>query len=349
MPRLRGGGVVLVAALVSLAVPAAADTPLDRAKAAIDQSDYFTARSSLDEALRSGANKPDEVAEVYRLSGFVAAALGDAKAAKAAFERCLTLAPNSALPAGTAPKIIKSFVAAQESLKGKKPLEIKTETATEPPSVTIQVVEDPLKMITKVQATFVVDGKPEQKLDKDAADKVTIELPKGKRIDLRVAALDEHGNRLAELGSTSVPIVILGKGGGDSGGTVVIKKPPPPKPTGPIKERPLYLQWWLWGGASVVFLGAGTYFGVAAILAKNELQDLGNESGNHPFDQVTPVEDRARRNVLLTNIGLIAGGAFAATTVVLYLTRPKQPTERRMAVTPTVHSNGAGVVLGGTF
>jgi tetratricopeptide (TPR) repeat protein len=350
MPGLRGAGVVLVAALmVSIpAGPAIAEPPLERAKTAIDQSDYFSARSALDEALRSGSNKPDELAEIYRLGGYVAGALGDAKAAKAAFERCLTLAPNSALPAGTAPKIIKSFVAAQEALKAKKPLEIKTETTVDPPAVTIEVVEDPLKMIVKVQATFVVDGKPEDKLEKDVAEKVTIELPKGKRIDLRVAALDEHGNQLAELGSKSVPIVIVGKG---EPGAVVIEPPPPKstKPVEPYEARPLYLQWWLWGGASVVFVGLGGYFGVSAILARNELQDLGDESGNHPFDRVKSVEDRARRNVLLTNIGLIAGGAFAVTAGVLYLTRPKQPTERRMAVTPSVDRNAAGVVLGGTF
>lgn len=347
MPAWGGGGVFVAALLVALAGPAVAETALDRAKAAIEQSDYFTARSALDEALRSGTNKPEDLAEIYRQSGYVAGALGDAAAAKTAFERCLALAPNSALPAGTAPKIIKSFVAAQESLKNKK-LEIKTETAAEPPSVTVQIVDDPLKMIVKVQATFVVDGKPEETRDAAAGDKVTLDLPAGKRIDLRVAALDEHGNKLVELGSKDVPIVIVGKGG--EGGTIV-KKPPPqqPAPIASYKARPLYLQWWLWGGASVLVLGAGAYFGVEAILAKNELQDLGDESGNHPFDQVKSVEDRARRNVLLTNIGLIAGGAFAITTGVLYLTRPKQPTERRMAVTPTVHSNGAGVVLGGTF
>jgi hypothetical protein len=347
MPRLRGGGVVLVAALL-VSLPAVAD-PLDRAKAAIDQSDYFTARTALDELLKAGTSKPDEVAEIYKLSGYVAGALGDSKAAKAAFERCLALAPTAALPAGTSPKIIKSFTAAQDTFKNKKPLEVKTETTTEPPTVTIEVVSDPLKMIVKLEATFVVDGKAEQKLGKPfeqaETGKVTIDLPKGKRIDLRLAAIDEYGNRLSEVGSKSVPIVIVGKA--EPVGPVVVK--PKPKPVKAYKERPLQWRWWLWAGAGVVFLGAGSYFAIDAVIKKGELEDLGAESANHTFDEVERVESRARRDVLFANIGLIAGGAFAITAGVLYLTRPKQPTERRMAVTPTVHPRGAGVALGGSF
>ena len=64
-----------------LAKAATADTPLEAAKAAVDASDYLTARTQLDAIVAAGASGPDELAEVYRLTGIVAGALGDAKAA----------------------------------------------------------------------------------------------------------------------------------------------------------------------------------------------------------------------------------------------------------------------------
>ncbi len=346
MPRLRGACVVLFGALL-LTTSAVAD-PLDKAKAAVDDSDYFSARSALDEALRSGTNRPDQLAEIHRLSGIVAASLSDPKAAKEAFQRCLALAPQTTLPVGTSPKIAKPFAAAQDFFKGKSPLQIKTATTNDPPSVTIDIVADPLSMIVKLQAIVIIDGKPEKAIDKPVGEHVTIELPKGKRIDLRVTALDDHDNRLVEVGSKEVPIVIVGKPE-PSDAVIIAPKPPKPKPVKPYNPRPLYLQWWLWGGASVVFLGAGGYFGIDAVRTKNKLDALAAESSNHTFDEAKEIESRARRSVLLTNISLIAGGAFGITAGVLYLTRPRQTTERRLAVTPVVHSSGAGLVLGGLF
>jgi tetratricopeptide (TPR) repeat protein len=301
MPRLWGDGVVLVAVLLAVADAHAA--PLDKAKAAIEQSDYFSARSALDEALRSGTNNRDELAEIYRLSGYVSAALGDTVAATTAFERCLALAPNSALPAGTSPRIVKAFTTAQDTFKTKKPLEIKTATTPDPPTVTIEVVNDPLTMIAKLQAIVVVDGKPEQKIDKPTAATVTIELPKGKRIDLRVAAIDEHGNHLRSARKPSLVTSASDPRGRRAG------PKPIPKPGKPYAARPLYLQWWLWGGAAVAVLGAGSYFGIEAVRAKGDLVEINAESSNHQFAEAQAIESDARRSVLLANIGWIAGGA----------------------------------------
>lgn len=356
MPRLWGACVVLVG-VVALATTAVAG-PIEDAKTAIDTSDYFGARSTLDRALQAGRNKPADLAEIYRLSGLVAAALGDPKAAKTAFQKCLALAPQSTLPPGTSPKIQKPFTAAQDFFKTQQPLEVKTATTNDPPTVTIEVVHDPLKMIAKLQAVVVVDGKPEQVIDQPVGPSVTIELPKGKRrLDLRVNALDDKGNHLAEVGSKDVPIVIVGKAE-----PVVVgpTKPPPDKAkpvVKPFRKRPLYLQWWVWGSAAIVFGGASGYFAFDVVSKKNQLDDLGAESANHSFDEAKNLEDRARRSALFTNIGLIAGGTFAVTATILYLTRPKRPAQERrqdppepaVSVAPLVHPQAAGLVLGGHF
>jgi hypothetical protein len=348
MPRVRGACLALVCAVLLAGSTVAAD-PLEKAKTALDNSDYFTARSSLDEALRAGGNRPDQLAEIYRLTGVVAGSLNDAKASKEAFEKCLALAPQTTLPAGTSPKVAKPFAAAQESFKGKQPLQIKTATANEPPSVTIDVVADPLKMIAKLQAVVVVDGKAEQALDKPVADHVTIDLPKGKRLDVRVMALDDKGNHLVEVGSKEVPIVIVGKAEPIVGTPLPpTKKKATPKPYNP---RPWYWRHWFWGGAAVAFLGAGSYFGIDSIRTRNKIEEQNDKSPNFTFDDADDLRAHGNRSVLFTNIGLGVGGAFAITATVLYLTRPRRPTDERkpVAVAPMVHSSGGGLVLGGHF
>ncbi len=347
MPRL-GGACAALCCVLLLASTAAAD-PLADAKAAVDNSDYFTARSALDEALRAGAHSPAQLGDIHRLRGIVAAALGDPDAATKSFEMALALVPTMSLPVGISPKISRPFDAAKEQLKNKHPLKIKTNTTSDPPSVTIEVVSDPASMIKTLRAVATVDGKPAKEFDKPVAPSVKVALPNGARIDLQVVALDDDGNHVAELGTKEVPIVIVGKGGA----TRVVKKPveqPPIVVETPANPRPLYLKWWLWGGAAVVGLGAAGYFGVTAVLAKNELDDLNAESANHTFDEAKAVETRAKHRVLFTNISLIAGGAFAITAGVLYLTRPGTPTtERRVSIAPLVHPSGGGVVIGGAF
>ena len=121
-------------AVCAIAYPVAAEADaIDNAKAAVDRSDYLAAKTALQQALDAGGYTPDQLAEIYRLSGIVSGALGDAQAATQAFERCLALAPKATLPPGTSPKIMKPFEAAQAFYKSHQRVEVKTETATEPP------------------------------------------------------------------------------------------------------------------------------------------------------------------------------------------------------------------------
>ncbi|MEO8699479.1 MAG: hypothetical protein ABI867_05520 [Kofleriaceae bacterium] len=325
---------------------AAADPPIDRAKAAVEASDYLTAKTALGEALAAGTNSPDQLAEVYRLTGIVTGALGDTDASTDAFTRCLALAPKATLPPGTSPKIAKPFATAQAYFTKHEPLKIKTETAAEPAAVTVIVVSDPLKMIARVQAVFSVDAGAEQTLEQASAKQTKIALPKGKRLDIRIAALDSNGNHVAELGSVDVPIVIVGPAtsGGVAKPRVVVTRP-----STPAKPRPLYLRWWLWGAATVAVAGAGVYFGLDAVSAKNDLDELNATSSNHTFDEAKDVESHARRSVLLTNIALGTAGGLAVVTAILYLTRPTtKPQERRVVLAP-LRDGGAAIVFGGGF
>lgn len=348
--RREGAFVIaLLAASVAGTSSVRADPTLDTAKAAVDASDFLTARTQLTQLVGKGGNSPEDMGEIYRLSGIVAGALGEAKVATEAFERCLALTPKATLPPGTSPKITRPFVEAQAYFKKHEPLKIKADTQTTPPSVTITVVSDPLAMIARARVIATVDKKPPETLEKPVGEEVSISLPAAARIDLRVIALDDKGNRLAEVGSADVPIVIVG-----SAPLVVSPPKPPPKPIvarTPRSPRPLYLKWWLWGGTSVAFAAGATYFAFGARSAKNELDELNAHSVQHTFDEARSIEDRGKRDALLTNIGYGAAGALAVVGVILFLTEPRSHEENRVTttITPVPIRGGGAVVLGVPF
>ncbi|HSN27687.1 MAG TPA: hypothetical protein VLT45_15450 [Kofleriaceae bacterium] len=342
--RCRGLAIVAVLAVVPMR-SAHADSLAD-ARKAVDGSDYFAARGLVEKALSDGTASPSDLADIYKIKGTVEAALGNTAAATTAFGKWLALDPKAELPPGTSPKITRPFDAAKKQAEHREPVRVKTETSAEPPSVTLVVASDPFMMIAKARVYVRADGGAEQMREASGEKKITIELPKGKRLDLRVQALDEHGNRVAELGTTDVPIVIT------TNEEIVAKVPPKveekvkaPVAPAPVHERPLVLKWWMWGGAAVVVGAGGAYFGFQARSETDELAKLNADSANHTFDEARAVQDRADRDVLLFNVGMGVAGAFAIGATILYLTEPRA--ETRMAVVP--QPGGGAVVLGGRF
>lgn len=339
--------VCALVAMVAIAAPANAqgESPLSTARKDIEGSDYMGARGALQAALDAGTASPEELTEIYKLSGIVEGALGNDKEAAENFRKWLSIDPKATLPAGTSPKITRPFDAAAAKVKAHGPLKVKVETTALPPSVTLVVVNDPEALVAKARVFVSADGKHETKVEGDDREKggIKIALPQGDRLDLRVQALDEHGNRVVELGSTDVPIVITHA------------KPDIPKKDGktttpplivhrePGVQRPLLLRWWMWTGAAVVFGGAGTYFGLQARSDTDALSKQNAESQSHMFS--TDLADRAKREVLFFNIGMGAAGVFAVGATILYVTRPDL--ETRVGIVP--QQGGAAVVYGGAF
>jgi hypothetical protein len=344
----RWGQVAIAAVLLTmLASPALADALAD-ARKAVAGSDYLNAQPALEAALRAGTSGPDDLAEIYRLTGIVQGALGNESAAEKAFGKWLALEPRASLPPGTSPKITRPFDAAAANAKKKGRLVAKAETTDDPPAVTLVVVSDPMKMIVGAKVYFSSDKKPEEVLQADGAERVTIELGTGKRIDLRAHAVDEYGNRVVELGSKDVPIVITSTGNEkrvDRRGRELL---PAEKPQQPAEPRPLYLKWWLWGGATVVATGIGGYFAWRTKTDLDRLDYLNANSLAHTWREAQDVESSARGNLLATNIAAGAAGAFALGTAILFFTRPtSREGKLRASVTPT--RGGGAVVLGGRF
>lgn len=338
---------VAAALLTVLAATSAHADALGDARKAVEGSDYLRARPALEDALEAGTAGPTDLAEIYKLTGVVEAALGNVDASQQAFARWLALEPKGSLPPGTSPKITRPFSAAQDHAKKAGPLSAKAETSDDPPSVTLVVVNDPAKMIVGAKVYFSADRKPEQTLEADGTGKVTIELDLGRRIDLRLHAVDRYGNRVVELGSKDVPIVITGSGKAKpidpkDRELLVSKKHEPAQP------RAWYWKWWVWGTATVIATGVGGYFAWQTRSDLQRLDYLSSNSLDYRWADAQAVEHSARRNLLVTDIAAGTAGVFALGTVILFLTRPAtSESELRATITPT--RGGGAVSFGGHF
>jgi hypothetical protein len=335
---------IACAILVGSATRASADADISAITAALDSSDYPAARELVTKALAAGHNSPETTIELYRLQGVVEGSLGETQVATDAFSRALALAPKLTLPAGTSPKIAKPFEAARNFYKSSAPLKVRIETTAVPPRVRVVVQSDPMKMIKRARVSVIIDGKPEQTLD-SAAD--VIPLPAGRRLDLRVAILDANNNRLVEIGSTDVPIVILSTPAPEPKGKVVVTSPPSPPPPPVPSSRPIYARWYVWGGLSLAAAITGGAFGLAALSAKSDLDALNANSRMHSFDEALAVEDSIRTRLLVTNISLgVAIGAGAAATL-LFVLQPRAAERANVTVVP--ERGGGSLVIGGEF
>ena len=346
MGPCRWGQVAFAAIL--LCAPFARADHLADARKAVEGSDYLAAQPALQAALKSGKYGPDELAELYKLTGIVEAALGNAHGAHTAFAKWLALEPRGSLPPGTSPKITRPFGTAQDQAKKRGSLEAKADTKENPPSVTLVVVNDPMKMIAGAKVYFSADRKREE--TKSAEGKrLTIALGSGKRIDLRMHGVDEYGNRVVELGSKDVPIVITSEDKVvDQDDRDLLRKRPEEKPPEPEEPRAWYGQWWVWGVAAGVATVTGGVFAYRTYEDIKELNYLNANSLAHPWSDAQAVESRARIDLMVTNIAAGTAGAFAIGAIILYVTRPN-PTETQVRATVAPTNGGATVGLGGQF
>jgi tetratricopeptide (TPR) repeat protein len=130
---------------------------------------------------------------------------------------------------------------------------------------------------------------------------------------------------------------------------LIVKPPPPPPPPSHTRQ---YVGLGLVGvGAGAIVVG--TVFGFKANSAFQDAQDLcGGSVDNCIADRVgdaqTKVDD-ARSAGTLSTVMFVAGGAAAATGLVLYLTAPKATETRQLTVRPLATPSTAGVVLSGRF
>jgi hypothetical protein len=129
------------------------------------------------------------------------------------------------------------------------------------------------------------------------------------------------------------------------------KKPPPPESTpaptpepapapAPVDTKKDMTWVYVTGGAAIVALGVGTFFGVQALGNKSKFDDaITANNASLARDE----RDKGTRNALISDMGFGIGITLAVTSAVLYFTRP-EPEKAAAAIKPTTKLSVAPVV-----
>ncbi len=259
---------------------------LAQARAALDAVDYPGAQALCARALAAGGMSAAQTAAAYRLAGEVAAALGDDETARDRFAHFLALEPGAMLGDDVSPKITRPFAAARVSLHGQRLTASAAAGRSDGGSVRVEVdANDPLQMIASVRV--LTDGGVDR-----TARGLVVTLPDAGAgaVAMTVSAVDAAGN---VLWTGSVQLVAVA---------------PPPR----HHRVPRWARWPTWTAVAVVAGGASAYFAWRVKQDQDDLDRLNADSGQHSFDEARTVQDRGKRDALLTNIGV--GATLAAAT-----------------------------------
>lgn len=336
--------VLLLGAGLATAVPAWATPPeLERARKQIDELQYDLARQSLNAALQGGQASVDELVELHRLTGEVAATLGDAVAAQAAFERALSIRPSTTLPEGVSPKIAEPFEAARRKLGDHR----LTATATldvKGGKLHVVIRDDPSALVGGARGYLIAADGSEQKIAAKGTGKLELDAPTTPGMHARVELIDAAGNLLAEIDADSSGGTPTGQSGfiaaseDDGGGA-----------------RPIYTKWWLWASVGGVAAATGLAFGLAAKNVEDDLASLNAQVRDAPYSadyaEAKALEDKAKSRALGANILFGVAGACAIAAVVLAFTgdggESTSAPKTTAGVAPT--EGGATFAVGLTF
>lgn len=298
---------------------------LVRARAEIAQLRYDLAAESVDRALHEGGNDPAGLVEILRLAGEIAATLGRTESASRFFRMALALDPAIDLSGRASPKIRAPFDAARAGLGGRRLLARREVVPGEAPAVVLLVESDPAEMVAAARAICRAPDGATQEVEVAGSGRIELRLPPADRLEVTVAALDGHGNRLVVFEPVEVtrentaaalprpaPLAASPAAAPHAPSPSVVQEQEPPR-----ADRPLFARWWLWGGAAVVAAGVGTAFGLRARAAEEDLDALDAESMEHDFSEAREIDDRGRGSALGANVGFVAAGVFGAVAAVL--------------------------------
>src|SRR5262249_1376647 len=153
----------------------------------------------------------------------------------------------------------------------------------------------------------------------------------------------DHGNRLVEIGSTEVPIVIVGElppvvaAPAPSASPVTASPPaaaPAPSESPPVAvevaPRPIYLRWWPYAAAPVVAGSVSAYFGWKA---SSDVQELYKRADTGDAESQA-IADRGTRRTWIFNIGIGVTGACAIAAGVMYVAGRRTHADTRLTAVP---------------
>ncbi len=314
--------VALAFALLGAAGPASADEPNDagallaEARREKEALQYGRALELLERALSAGGSGPDVVADIVRMAAEVAAGLERPEVARDYFERLLVLRPDTSYPAGTSPKLAEPFAAARRALSGRALVVRHAVPADAPPRVVVTVESDPLRSITAAVVRWQTRGGRAGVARAAGRERIVVPVP-ADAATIVVAALDLHGNELVVHGSESAPIAVGGTSLAGRGSTEPASS-----------ARPVWARWYWWAGATVVFAGVASLFGLQALSTQDEIDRRNLGSGGYQYEDTLALERRGEREALFANVGFaLAGATLLAGALVLAFVPSGPPPE----------------------
>ncbi len=322
-------GLVVAVALLALTGSAAADGApvLDQAEQAIGDIDYEAARDLLATALAAGGLDRAELARAHRLAGEVAAALGDATAARGHFVRWILLEPGATLRAGLSPKIVEPFTAARAEAGRLGRFTLDIEVARDAERVRIELTaKDPLALVAGMRVRL--GDSSEVGI---TGPRAVLPAADAAAIDVEVTVVDGRGNVLSRetFAGTAIRAVAPPAGPAAEPGTRVHHR------------LPAVVRWPTWAALTVVAAGTGGYFAYRVGQAEDELAALNADSSAHSFDEAIAIQERGDRDARFTSVGFGVAGVAAVATVLTYVLDV-----RRVEVLPAPAGATAGASVG---
>lgn len=248
---------------------------LSRAKEELDRLEFDRSARTLQRAIEFSRNCRWDLAEIYRLKGYVDAVNAERERCQRAFEILLALDPQYVMPARVAPKIRSCFEDAVRVPSTRRELRLVHRVPGEVPPrapVSLQVrLVDPLRLVDRVQVFFRRSGGRVYTLVSTRADdSVSVVIPalnlpaeeEAYGVEYLVRAIDRWEGTLVEEGSVQAPLRFSVRAGDISRGSVASR-------------------WWFWTALGVVAaVGAGV--AVAAVTSGDDEITLGFRSSGVP-------------------------------------------------------------------
>ncbi len=242
------GRLSLIASVLFAASPTFAQTTLDRAENAYSEIDFPRVIELANQALEEGGHSPAEVARIYELIGLANAAERQEDPAREAYVKMLALRPDAEVDTNLAPRLRGPFLEARGFWASRaSAFEVEARVVRARGAIRVEL-SDPLGMASEIRVLsrdHAAMGPMEETrvpAEPDALVDVPT-LPDAPQIDYAVQVLDEHGNRLAEIGTEDEPHIF---------GEAPVVVPPSGGDDGASEGIPM----WVWIVGGVVVAGA---------------------------------------------------------------------------------------------
>ncbi|MEM1025885.1 MAG: hypothetical protein AAGD10_18190 [Myxococcota bacterium] len=237
---------------------------LSRAKDEYERLEFDRAARTLQRAVEFTRNCRWDLAEIYRLKGFVDAVNNERERCQRSFEILLALDPDFVMAENVPPKIQSCFDEALEVPRVQRQLILQHESlATVLPDAPLSIdvlLEDPLRLVNEIEVYFRRDGVDVFTTVKARADdRVSVVLPalalpggaEAYEVEYFVRAVDRWEGTLTQLGEAREPLnftVARAKG-----------------------SRSVFKKWWFW---STVGAAAAGGVATAVVLSQGGSDDI---------------------------------------------------------------------------